>query len=110
MGLYLSLEIERLGLLGGVAMLGAGLQGRRLLNCLLVGGNVKIRAVCDMWKYRRSSALAYLKTIAREFAITRGLQFSTPASLISTSRWTTPRPCGMDKSSERPRLLRFQVR
>lgn len=51
-----------------VALIGAGLQGRTLLNCLLAMKGVRVRAVCDLWKYRRTSALAYLKTYEQEAA------------------------------------------
>ena len=49
-----------------VAILGAGMQGRTLLNCLLAAGAVRVRAVCDIWEYRRTSALAYLKAFGQE--------------------------------------------
>lgn len=51
-----------------VAILGVGLQGRNLIDCLLTMPGVRIRAVCDIWKYRRNSTLAYLKTYEQEAA------------------------------------------
>lgn len=49
-----------------VALIGGGLQGRRLMNVLLTMSGVRLRAVCDIWKYRRTSALAYLATYQHE--------------------------------------------
>ncbi len=51
-----------------VALLGAGFQGRTLANCLLAVGGVRIRAVCDVWPYRRNAALQYLEAFDQEAA------------------------------------------
>ncbi len=51
-----------------VALLGAGFQGRSLANCLLAVGGVRIRAVCDVWPYRRNAALQYLEAFDQEAA------------------------------------------
>lgn len=51
-----------------VALIGAGIQGRILANCLLVVGGVRIRAVCDVWPYRRDAALRYLEAFDQEAA------------------------------------------
>ncbi len=49
-----------------VALVGAGSQGRVLGNALAAIGGVRVAAVCDIWKYRRTSALAYFKTYGHE--------------------------------------------
>lgn len=49
-----------------VALIGAGSQGRVLLEAALALRGVRIRAICDIWKYRRNSALAYLKNYGQD--------------------------------------------
>ena len=49
-----------------VAVIGAGIHGRTLLNCLLASGGVRIRAVCDVWPYRRNSAVYYLEAFGQK--------------------------------------------
>ena len=49
-----------------VALIGAGIQGRVLAHCLLAIGGVRIRAVCDVWSYRRTAALHYLQSYGQE--------------------------------------------
>lgn len=51
-----------------VAIIGAGMHGRVLANCLLALGGVRIPAVCDVWNYRRTAALNYLKAFGQEAA------------------------------------------
>ncbi len=49
-----------------VALIGAGIQGRILANCLLAIGGVRVRAVCDVWEYRRAAALHYLEAFEQK--------------------------------------------
>ena len=49
-----------------VALIGAGIHGRTLLNCLLASGGVRIRAVCDVWPYRRNAAVYYLEAFGQK--------------------------------------------
>ncbi len=49
-----------------VALIGAGIHGRTLLNCLLACGGVRVRAVCDVWPYRRNSAMYYLEAFGQK--------------------------------------------
>jgi len=52
-----------------LAILGAGYQGRVLLDCLMAIGGVRVRAVCDIWKYRRTLALTYLNDYEQSAAV-----------------------------------------
>jgi predicted dehydrogenase len=49
-----------------VALIGAGIHGRTLANCLLAIGGVRICAVCDVWEYRRTAALNYLEAFDQQ--------------------------------------------
>lgn len=49
-----------------VALIGAGAQGRVLINAALPIPKIRFRAVCDIWKYRRRAAQYYLKTYGHE--------------------------------------------
>ncbi len=51
-----------------LGIIGVGLQGRVLINGLLALGGVRIRAVCDMWPYRSTGAVDYLKVFDQEAA------------------------------------------
>jgi len=51
-----------------VALIGAGAQGRVLINAALAIPNVRFRAVCDIWKYRRRAAQYFLNTYGHEAA------------------------------------------
>ena len=54
-----------------VALIGAGVQGRALLNALMAIPGVRLRAVCDIWKYARRAAANLLeayKQPATEYA------------------------------------------
>jgi len=44
-----------------VALIGAGEQGRILLDCCLRIPGIKIAAVCDIWEYSRNYASGYLR-------------------------------------------------
>lgn len=44
-----------------VALIGAGEQGRVLLDCCLRIPGVKIAAICDIWQYSRDYAAGYLR-------------------------------------------------
>ena len=44
-----------------VAIIGAGTQGRLLLdNCRKIGGGIRLRAVCDIWPRNRGHAVRLL--------------------------------------------------
>jgi predicted dehydrogenase len=45
-----------------VALIGAGVQGRVLINAALAIPGVRFRAICDIWKYSRRAAKYYLET------------------------------------------------
>lgn len=49
-----------------LALIGAGNQGRVLANAAVLTGQVRFRAVCDIWKYRRDPAIALLKNYGPE--------------------------------------------
>jgi predicted dehydrogenase len=49
-----------------VALIGAGAQGRVLINAALAIPGIRFRAVCDIWKYRRRASQYYLKTYGHE--------------------------------------------
>jgi len=49
-----------------VALIGAGTQGRVLINAALPIPGVRFVALCDVWKYRRGPAQFYLKTYGHE--------------------------------------------
>jgi predicted dehydrogenase len=49
-----------------VALIGAGVQGRALINAVLAIPNVRFRAVCDIWRYSRRSSKYYLETYKQE--------------------------------------------
>ena len=51
-----------------VALIGAGVQGRLLLDSLLNIPGVKVRAVCDIWKFSQIQAVAKLKKAGQECA------------------------------------------
>jgi predicted dehydrogenase len=45
-----------------VALIGAGEQGRVLMDAALLIPGVRFQAICDIWKYRRRAAMYYLET------------------------------------------------
>ncbi len=49
-----------------VALVGAGVQGRLLLDSLVNIPGVKVRAVCDIWKFSQLQAVAKLKKAGQE--------------------------------------------
>lgn len=49
-----------------VALIGAGVQGRLLLDSLVNIPGVKVRAVCDIWKFSQVQAVAKLKKAGQE--------------------------------------------
>ncbi|MBN1343304.1 MAG: Gfo/Idh/MocA family oxidoreductase [Phycisphaerae bacterium] len=49
-----------------VAIIGVGEQGRTLIQCAAMIPNVRFRAVCDIWEYRRTTAKKYLATFKQE--------------------------------------------
>lgn len=51
-----------------VALIGAGVQGRLLLDSLVNIPGVKVRAVCDIWKFSQVQAVAKLKKAGQECA------------------------------------------
>jgi predicted dehydrogenase len=51
-----------------VALLGAGVQGRTLMQAALLIPGIRFVAVCDIWKYSRNAARNYLSTYKQEAA------------------------------------------
>jgi len=51
-----------------VALLGAGAQGRTLMQAALLIPGIRFVAVCDIWKYSRNSARNYLSTYKQDAA------------------------------------------
>jgi predicted dehydrogenase len=51
-----------------VALIGAGVQGRSLMQAALLIPRVRFTAVCDVWKYSRNAARNYLSTYKQEAA------------------------------------------
>jgi len=49
-----------------VALIGAGEQGRILINAATLIPGIRFRAVCDIWRYRRRAARYYLETYRHE--------------------------------------------
>lgn len=49
-----------------VALLGAGVQGRTLMQTALLMPGIRFRAVCDIWNYSRNAARNYLATYKQE--------------------------------------------
>ncbi len=49
-----------------VALIGAGVQGRALINAAVGIPNVRFAAVCDIWDYSRGTAQRLLKTYGHE--------------------------------------------
>jgi len=51
-----------------VALIGAGVQGRALMQAALLIPGIRFTAVCDIWKYSRNAARNYLSTYKQEAA------------------------------------------
>ncbi|MCR4411682.1 MAG: Gfo/Idh/MocA family oxidoreductase [Thermoguttaceae bacterium] len=51
-----------------VALVGAGVQGRALLNAAVAIPGVRIRAVCDIWRYARRAAVNILEAHKQQAA------------------------------------------
>jgi len=51
-----------------VALLGAGAQGRTLMQAALLIPGIRFVAVCDIWKYSRNAARNYLSTYKQDAA------------------------------------------
>lgn len=51
-----------------VALIGAGVQGRALMQAALLIPGIRFTAVCDIWKYSRNTARNYLSTYKQEAA------------------------------------------
>ncbi|MHB8973038.1 MAG: Gfo/Idh/MocA family protein [Pirellulaceae bacterium] len=52
-----------------VALIGAGYQGRILLNSVVNIGGVRVRAVCDIWKYAQNYGQKFLARHAQEVQV-----------------------------------------
>ncbi len=52
-----------------VAVIGAGVQGRVLIESMLHIPSVRIKAVCDIWEYSRRYASQYLKKYGQEVGV-----------------------------------------
>ena len=51
-----------------VALIGAGVHGRALMQAALLIPGIRFAAVCDIWKYSRNAARNYLSTYKQEAA------------------------------------------
>ncbi|MHB8955924.1 MAG: Gfo/Idh/MocA family protein, partial [Pirellulaceae bacterium] len=52
-----------------VALIGAGYQGRILLNAIVNLGGVRVRALCDIWKYSQNYGQKFLERHAQEVQV-----------------------------------------